>query len=196
MPCNQAVKIPTERLIDEKKKEFGVNCSIPISTIKNCFYAGALTTHHGAKSLLDEVGEALVQTCIQMGKIRQPLSCTEAIALMNNMIENTKTKQTLIEFHDSRKFGTYRFEKGQVTTGWWRGFLRQHKDKLVTKQGEKFALNRNDWTTLPNTRQTYKVICDEMVDANAAVAIKNPIFTDIDGKPEDHKTKRFGLAQY
>ncbi len=42
----------------------------------------------------------------------------------------------------------------------------------------------------------YKVIYDEMVDANAAVAIKNPIFTDIDGKPEDHKTKRFGLGQY
>jgi hypothetical protein len=122
-----------ERLIDEKKKEFGVNCSIPISTIKNCFYVGALTTHHGAKSLLEEVEEALVQTCIQMGKICKPLLCTEAIVLMNNMIENTKTKQTLIEFHDSRKFGTYRFEKGQVTTGWWRGFLRQHKDKLVTE---------------------------------------------------------------
>jgi hypothetical protein len=105
-----------ERLIDEKKKEFGVNCSIKISTIKNCVYAGALTTHHGAKSPLDEVEEALVQICIQMGKFCQPLSCTEAIALMNNMIENTKTKQKLIEFHDSRKLETYGFEKGQVSS--------------------------------------------------------------------------------
>ena len=23
--------------------------------------------------------------------------------------------------------------------GWWRGFLRQHEDKLVTKQGDKFG---------------------------------------------------------
>jgi hypothetical protein len=182
-----------ERLIDERKKEFGVNCSIPISTIMNRVYAGALTTHHGAKSPLDKVEEAFVQTCIQMGKIRQPLSCTEAIALMNDMIENTKTKQTLIEFHDSRKLRTYGFEKGQVTTGWWRRFLRRHKDKLVTKQGEKFVLNRSDWTTLPNRWQMYKVIYDEMVDANVAVALKNPIFTDIDGKPEDQETKRFGL---
>ncbi len=107
-----------ERLIDEKKKLFGVNCSIPISTIKNRVYAGAFTTHHGAKSPLDKVEEALVQICIQMGKICQPLSCTEAIALINDMIDNTKTKQKLIEFHDSMKLGTYGFEKGQVTTGW------------------------------------------------------------------------------
>ena len=26
-----------------------------------------------------------------------------------------------------------------------------------------------------------------------AVSLQNPIFTDIDGKPEDHKTKKFGL---
>jgi hypothetical protein len=184
-----------KRLIDEKKKEFGVNCSIPISTIKNCVYAGALTTHHRAKSPLDKVEEALVQICIQMGKICQPLSCTEAIALMNDMVENTKTKQKLIEFHDSRKLGTYGFEKGQVTTGWWRGFLRRRKDKLVTKRGEKIALNRSDWATLPNIWQMYKVIYNEMVDANVAVALENSIFTDINGKPEDHETKRFGLGQ-
>ena len=41
------------------------------------------------------------------------------------------------------------FENGKVTTGWWRGFLRQHKDELVTKQGEKSALNRSNWMTLP-----------------------------------------------
>ena len=62
-----------------------------------------------------------------MGKIWQPLSCTEAITLMNDMmIENTSTKQKLIEFHQSRRLGTDSFEKGKVTTGWWRGFLRQH----------------------------------------------------------------------
>ena len=56
-------------------------------------------------------------------------------------------------------------------------------------------LNRSDWTTLPNIRQMYKVIYNEMVDANVAVALENSIFTDINGKPEDHETKRFGLGQ-
>jgi hypothetical protein len=75
-----------KRLIDEKKKEFGINCSISSRTIINCTQKGTLTSQHGAKSLLEEVELALVQICIQMGKIHQPLSCTKAIVLMNSMI--------------------------------------------------------------------------------------------------------------
>ena len=41
----------------------------------------------------------------------------------------------------------------------------------------------------------YDVIYDEMVDACVAVSLQHPIFTDINGIPEDHETKRFGLAQ-
>ncbi len=123
-------------LIDEKTKEFDVNCSISTKTIMNRNKRGALTSHHGAKSPLEEVKLALVKICIQMGKLHQPLSCMEAIALMNSMIENTQAKQQLVDFHQSRRLGTIGFEKGRVTTGWWRGFLRRHEDRLVTKQGK------------------------------------------------------------
>ena len=184
-----------KKLIDEKKKEFSINISISSRTIKNRIQRDSLTTHHGAKSSLEEVEVALIEICIQMGRIGQPLSCSEAITLMNDMIENTNTKQKLIEFQQSRKLGTYGFEKGRVTTGCWRGFLRPHKDKLVTKRGENFALNRHNWTTLPNIKQMYEVIYDEMVDACIAVSLQNPIFTGINGIPEDHEAKRFGLAQ-
>ncbi len=173
------------RLIDEKKSEFGVKCRISSKTIHSRIQKGLLTAHHGAQSPLAKVEEALVQICIQMGKICQPLSCFEAVALMNDMVEKTGTKQKLIEFQQSRRPGTLSFEKGQVTSGWWRGFLRRHEDKLVTKQGEKFALNRSDWMSLPNIRQMYEMIYDEMVDANVAVSLENPIFTDINGQPED-----------
>jgi hypothetical protein len=109
-----------KRLIDEKKKEFGINCRISTKSIMNRTHRGTLTSHlgPGPKSLLEEVELALVEICIQMGKIRQPLSCTEAIALMNSMIENTHTQQKLIDFHQSRRLGTEVFEKGKVTSGW------------------------------------------------------------------------------
>ena len=41
----------------------------------------------------------------------------------------------------------------------------------------------------------YDVIYNEMVDANEAVELDTPVFTDINGKPEDRETKRVGLAQ-
>ncbi len=53
----------------------------------------------GPKSPLEELELALVEICIQMSKIRQPLSCTEAIALMNSMIEKTHTQQKLVDFN-------------------------------------------------------------------------------------------------
>ncbi len=92
-----------KRLIDEKKKEFGINMSISSRTIKNRIQRGSLTTHHGAKSPSEEVEVALVEICIQMGKIRQPLSCTEAIALMNDMIKlsSLSTPQLLISLASS-----------------------------------------------------------------------------------------------
>ncbi len=43
-----------KRLVDEKKKEFGINISISSRTIKNCIQRGSLTTHLGAKSSLEE----------------------------------------------------------------------------------------------------------------------------------------------
>ena len=55
----------------------------------------------------------------------------------------------------------------------------------MTKRGEKFTLNRSEWTTLPNIKQMYEVIYDEMVDAGVAIALQTPIFTDIDGNPVD-----------
>jgi len=57
----------------------------------------------------------------------------------------------------------------------WRSIVKSKKDKETIKQ-------------------MYEVIYDEMVDACIAISLQIPIFTDINGIPEDHETKRFGLA--
>jgi hypothetical protein len=113
---------------------------------------------------------ALVAICIQMGKIRQPLNCLEAVKVMNDLIDGSKTQEALISFHTSRKLGSHEFQNGKVTTGWWRGFLKHHKNEIVTKRGENFVLNRHDWTTFENIQQMYDVIYDELVDVRVAFA--------------------------
>ncbi len=104
----------------------------------NHTHRGTLTLHlgPGPKSPLEEVELALVKICIQMGKICQPLSCTEAITLMNSMIDNTHTQQKLIDFHQSRRLGTEVFEKGKVTSGWWRFFLGVTKIGLLPSKAK------------------------------------------------------------
>ncbi len=45
--------------------------------------------HHGTNSPLNQAEEELVTICIQMGKIRQPLSVKEGIDLMNSLMRGT-----------------------------------------------------------------------------------------------------------
>ena len=104
---------------------------------------------------------------------------------MNNLIYQTHTQERLAEFQKSRKLGGDDFKHVTVTKAWWRGFLRQHAHEIVTKQGEKFALNQSKWTALPNIKQMYEVIYDEMIDVGVAVARQTPIFTDVDDNPVD-----------
>ena len=64
----------------------------------------------------------------------------------------------------------------------------------MTKRGKKFALNRAEWTTLPNISQMYDVIYDEFVDAKVAIPC-SPYFTDFDGNPTDDDLKKYGRTQ-
>ena len=101
-----------------------------------------------------------------MGNIRQPLHCTEAIELMSNLIKDTDSQKELVKFQMQRKLG---YKDGKVSNGWWKGFLCRHEHELVTKLGERFALNHHDWTMLTYIKQMYDAIYNEMVDANMAI---------------------------
>ncbi len=86
--------------------EFGVLDNTSVDTIRSRVKRGNLNpSHPGVVSPLEEAEKALVVICIQMGKIRQPLSCTEGIQLMKDLIKDTSIQDTLKEFKMVRKLG-------------------------------------------------------------------------------------------
>jgi hypothetical protein len=52
---------------------------------------------------------------------------------------------------------------------YWYAFLEQNKDKLETKKGRKFKLDRSKWTKYWNFKRMYDDIEDEMVDAGVMI---------------------------
>ena len=79
-----------DSLINEKKQEFSVDDQIAKKTIQNHIRHGITsTTHPGVKPPLQDAEQALVEICIQMGKIHQPFNVTKAIELMNNIVDGT-----------------------------------------------------------------------------------------------------------
>jgi hypothetical protein len=156
-----------DTLIEKKKKQYKVSSEISPGTVRTQARRSlAKSSGHGAKSPLPDAEKALVEICIQMGKIRQPLNCTDAIELMNNSIKDTDLQKELVKFQMQPKLG---YKDGKVSNGWWKGFLCRHEHELVTKHGERFALNHHNWTTLANIKQMYDAIYNEIVDANMAI---------------------------
>ena len=74
---------------------------------------------------------------------------------MIDLIKGTDSQKALLKFQAVWKLGS---KDSKVSKGWWAGFLRRHEHKLVIKQGERFALNRHDWTMVDNIKQMYNVI--------------------------------------
>ena len=151
-------------------------------------------THAGTLSPIHEAEKALVIISIQMGKIRQPLSCAEGVALMNDLIKDTPMQDALKEFQMVRYLGRPEFEYGTLTQGWWKGFKHRNGHLVVSKRGERFACSRADWTKESNLAMMYNVIYDEMIDAGIAERRASPRYTDRVGN-EVEESQRFGLKQ-
>ena len=81
-------------LVEKKKQKYKVSSEISHSTIRQRSWRGiAKLNGGGVKSPLAGAEKALVAICIQTGKIRQPLNCTDAIELMNNLIQDTDSQK-------------------------------------------------------------------------------------------------------
>ena len=182
-----------QRLIEDKKAEFGVTCEIKAHTIRARVRRNNLDPEgRGVTSPVKEAERALVVLCLQMSRICQPLTVPEATILFNDLIDNTPTQQALKEFHAAR--GIDSGDSSSVGLGWWYGFKKRYVEVLETKRGENFASIRADWTKKSNINQMYVVIYAEMVDARIASVRSCPVFTDRNGNTVD-ECKRFGLVQ-
>jgi hypothetical protein len=65
--------------------------------------------------------------------------------------------------------------KGTLGPGYWAGFMKRHGHLLVTKRGEKYAIDRTEWSKQVYIKQMYDVIYDEMADAGVATRLADVV---------------------
>ena len=70
---------------------------------------------------------------------------------------------------------------GTVSAGYWRGFKSRNKDKIVSKKGQKYELDRASWSTYSNFNQMYEGVGDEFIDAGVAVKRDSPAWMNRQG---------------
>jgi len=82
--------------------------------------------------------------------------------------------------------------KEQLGPGYWKGFLKRNKHRLVSKKGQKYALDRKDWSTYRNMYKMYNEIYAEMTEAGVAVELEEPIWVDKDGNEVNQQSQAVG----
>ena len=69
--------------------------------------------------------------------------------------------------------------------------MKRNKSKIVGKRGQKYELNRQNWTNYNNFVQMYKHIINEIVDAWLAVQLDEPVWMNCEGNI-CHESEAFG----
>ena len=119
-------------LIQSKKKEYGVNVAINKDRIISRHRRGNLCPNHrGTDSPIASADMALVEICIQMGKIRQPLTGPQAVVVFNDLIRGTPIQESLRSFQSARCPDPT--VDGVAGINWFRGFKKDTLIRLLQK---------------------------------------------------------------
>jgi hypothetical protein len=92
----------------------------------------------------------LVDVILQLASMRQPLTATAALNLINSMVEKSKVEKEVIEWKNQNLPPC---AEGQNTAylgkSYWRNFKKRHP-VLKTQRAVQFDSKREDWCTYEN----------------------------------------------
>ena len=136
-----------------------------------------LQSHPGPQSPLIEYEMDFVKIITQMARMRECLSPSECVALINSMIDGTHAQKNLIEWKKKSTFG----ESGEASVCYWKAFKRRNGHLICSKRGQKYELDRDKWTTYHNFASMYTHDYEAMEDAGIAKVLDLPVWMDKDG---------------
>ena len=172
-----------DEIISEVKKRNGlpddyvINKSTIRQRLKKKQNLMVYVDHPGHASPLSQIEPEIVAVLIQMAQIRQCLTPSQAIHLINSMIKGTPIQKELIQFKEKYSHGG----DGCVGRGFWAGFKKRNGHLIRSKRGQKYELDRASWSTYSNFSQMYTQVYQQMVEARLAVEIE-PEWQDMSGK--------------
>jgi len=177
---NRKVKRGTlSELIERMKRERGADFEIKQHTIRRRIIRQKLFhTHRGGhRSPLEEIEHVAVSIMIQMARIRQPLTPSKGLSLINNLISGTEYEDRLVKWKQKYTVNSL----PTVSRGYWYSFMKRNRHRIVSKRGQKYELDRQNWTTYANFADMYNHCSHEMEHAGVAKRLEEPTWMTRDG---------------
>ena len=170
-----------DRIINEVHKKYDVSNGSSIvsqSTIRSRVLRNRPTCkHRGIRTPMEALEPAILEIAIQRGRMNQPLTVAEGLQLANSLIKRgSRIEADVIDYLQKRnqlsKDGSSTRVPGNLLgPGYWSGFRKRHKDKLVSQQGVQFGHNRSEWCSYKIFEKMYDLVYEAMELAGVAKKI-------------------------
>ena len=103
--------------------------------------------HAGTSSPMLKVEPILVQLCIQIGRIGQPVKPDNFLALANSLIKGKEIEKEVIKFKAKHCGYDINSESANLGQAYFRGFMNRNQHLIDLKRGKKYPKDRSEWTT-------------------------------------------------
>ena len=170
-----------KEIIEDVRKKRRIDEDISPLAIRKRVVRNSLVNHHlagGQVSPLEKIEPIIVNIIVQMARMRQCLTPSKGLMLVNSLITGTRIQSELVAW---KRNNTPNFT-GTLGPGYWQNFMKRNKHKIVGKRGQKYELSRQNWTTYNNFVSMYNHIIDELVHANLAVKLETPTWMNRNGE--------------
>jgi len=154
------------------KRGIPMDISISAATIRSRKKDKIVLQGGGPESLMASVEPHLVELICAMAEFRRCLTTSEALSLGNDLIRGTPTEENIIKWKKARN--EYKEDMPVLGRKWWKLFKNRWSHRLVTKRGQKFALDRSNALTYSNVKKMYDDVYECMVECGAARKLPEP----------------------
>ena len=106
---------------------------------------------------------------LELAATHQPVTATDAIALINSMIATSNLSQEIIEWKKRHHPGEFEDnESACLGKKYWRNFKKRHHE-IKQRKAVRFDANQEDWYNVENFQTMYGHIYSAMVKSTVAI---------------------------
>ena len=142
-------------MIVEAKEELGIPPDVEI--IKRTILSRIarkrtvnVVPHAGTATPMLKIEPLLVQLCIRIGRIGQPVQPPNFLALANSLIKGKGIEKEVIKFKAKHCGYDINSENADLGIAYFRGFMNRNKHLIDLKRAKKYPKDRSQWTTYTN----------------------------------------------
>ena len=138
--------------------------------------------HGGHISPMTIVEDKLVGLLIKTARIRHLLTPSSCLKLANDFITGTHTEKDVIDIKNKYYFNESDDDESLLGRFYFKCFKKRNYHRIVSKRGQKYEMDRDNWTTYRNFSKMYNHVIEEMCNDGVAEKLDYQIWMNRDGE--------------